>query len=79
MSAVGTPEPDGLSWKELLAILKGVAERHRIVGFDIMELSPKEGPTACAFTAAKLTYKLMGYALESPRMRHFERSEESLS
>ena len=70
MSAVGTPEPGGLLWKELLAILKGVAERHRIVGFDIMELSPREGPTSCAFTAAKLTYKLMGYALESPISRH---------
>lgn len=65
MSAVGTPEPGGLQWQELLAILKGVADRHRIVGFDIMELSPKEGPTACAYTAAKLTYKLMGYAIDS--------------
>ena len=27
-----------------------------------MELAPPEGPVSCAYTAAKLAYKLMGYA-----------------
>lgn len=63
MPAVGTPEPGGLSWQETLGILRAVAQRSRIVGFDIMELAPNEGPTHAAFTAARLTYKLIGYAL----------------
>lgn len=62
MSAVGTPEPGGMSWRGVTTLLRYVAERKRIVGFDIVELSPDEGPEACAFTAAKLAYKLIGYA-----------------
>ena len=62
MSAVGTPEPDGLLWDEVLNIIKPVAEQKHIVGFDLMELCPMEGPDACAFLAAKLAYKLIGYA-----------------
>jgi agmatinase len=62
MPAVGTPEPGGMTWAEVTALLRAVAAKKRIVGFDVTELSPGEGPEACAFTAAKLTYKLIGYA-----------------
>ena len=62
MAAVGTPEPGGLGWWEALAILRAVGERRRIVGFDVVELSPAEGPEACAYTAAKLVYKVIAYA-----------------
>ena len=62
MAAVGTPEPGGMTWAEVTALLRAVAAKKRIVGFDVTELSPGEGPEACAFTAAKLTYKLIGYA-----------------
>jgi len=61
MSAVGTPEPGGLGWYEVLSLLRVVAQRKRIVGFDLVELCPGEGPLACAFLAAKLAYKLIGY------------------
>lgn len=63
MSAVGTPEPGGMLWHELLALLRTVSQKARIIGFDIVELSPPQGPPACAFTAAKLAYKLIGYSL----------------
>ncbi len=62
MPAVGTPEPGGMGWWEVLGLLRAVAERRRIVGFDVMELAPPEGPESCAYTAAKLAYKLMAYA-----------------
>jgi agmatinase len=62
MAAVGTPEPGGMSWSQVTGLLRAVAERRKIVGFDITELSPGEGPEACSFTAAKLAYKLIGYA-----------------
>ncbi len=61
MSAVGTPEPGGLGWYEILGLLRAVAQRRRIVGFDLVELCPGEGPPACAFLTAKLAYKLIGY------------------
>ena len=62
MAAVGTPEPGGLGWWEALRILRAVGERRRIVGFDVVELAPGEGPESCAYTAAKLAYKLIAYA-----------------
>ena len=66
MSAVGTPEPGGMGWWEALRILRAVGERRRIVGFDIVELAPDEGPEACAYTAAKLVYKLFAYGTARP-------------
>lgn len=65
VAAVGTPEPGGLTWDEVTSLLRTVGERRDIVGFDVTELSPAEGPEAGALTAAKLTYKLMGYATSS--------------
>ena len=66
MSAVGTPEPGGMSWWDAIALLRAVSRRRRIVGFDLVELSPEEGPVACSSTAARLAYKLMGYAQSPP-------------
>ena len=65
MSAVGTPEPGGMLWHEILALLRAVSREANIIGFDIVELCPPEGPAACAFTAAKLAYKLVGYATQN--------------
>jgi agmatinase len=65
MSAVGTPEPGGLSWQQVLELLRAVARNKKIVGFDLTELCPREGPNSCAFLAAKLAYKLIGYATSS--------------
>ncbi|MBI4338747.1 MAG: agmatinase [Chloroflexi bacterium] len=62
MPAVGTPEPGGMGWYQILTLLRRVAERRHIVGFDLVELAPREGPASCAYLAAKLAYKLMGYA-----------------
>jgi len=63
MAAVGTPEPGGLTFDEVSDLLEAVARGHRIVGFDVTELAPAEGPAACAQLAAKLTYRLIGLAL----------------
>ena len=62
MAAVGTPEPGGMSWNQVTGLLRAVAESRRIVGFDVCELAPREGPVACTYTAAKLVYKLIAYA-----------------
>lgn len=62
MAAVGTPEPGGMGWYQLTSLLRGVAESRQIVGFDVCELSPGDGPPACSYTAAKLVYKLLAYA-----------------
>jgi agmatinase len=61
MPAVGTPEPGGLDWYQVCELLKEVATRHDVVGFDVNELAPIPGLTAPNFLAAKLVYKLLSH------------------
>lgn len=64
MPSVGTPEPGGLGWYEVLDLLKTVAENRKIVGADVVELSPIPGLIAPNFLAAKLVYKIINYILK---------------
>ncbi|NQT29786.1 MAG: agmatinase [Candidatus Saganbacteria bacterium] len=59
--AVGTPEPGGMTWFEVLDLLKSVCKNKNVVGFDVVELSPRKGDIASDFTVAKLIYKIIGY------------------
>ncbi|MBX3372319.1 MAG: agmatinase [Phycisphaeraceae bacterium] len=63
LPATGTPEPGGLSWYEVNELVRRVAARRRIVGFDVVELLPMEGHHASAFTAAKLVYRILSEIL----------------
>jgi len=65
MPAVGTPEPGGLHWYEVLKLLRSVCQARDVVGADIMELCPQPGNIAPDFFAAKLAYKLLAYRFES--------------
>lgn len=70
MPATGTPEPGGLSWAEITALLRAVAERRRVVAADVVELSPIPGMVAPSFLCAKLVYKLLTYRFASdPRAK----------
>jgi agmatinase len=62
MPAVGTPEPGGLGWDPVCALLKKVCGQKRVVGFDVNELAPIPGLGAPNFLAAKLVYKLLGFS-----------------
>jgi len=61
MPATGTPEPGGLYWRDVLRLLKQVADSCTIRGFDIVELAPIPGNIGPDFMTAKLIYRLMGY------------------
>jgi agmatinase len=61
MPAVGTPEPGGLSWYEMLALLRAVTAARRVVGCDLVELCPIPGMIAPNFLCAKLVYKILTY------------------
>lgn len=61
MPAVGTPEPGGLGWYDLLAVLRAVTARCRVVGFDVMELCPIPGMIAPDFLAARLVHKILAH------------------
>jgi len=59
--AVGTPEPGGLYWEEVLDLLDAVFSRHEVIAFDAVELCPHETDRASSFTAARLVYKVLQY------------------
>lgn len=61
MPAVGTPEPGGLSWYEMLGLLRRVIDSRRVVGCDLVELCPMPGNVAPNFLCAKLIYKILSY------------------
>lgn len=61
MPSTGTPEPGGLLWYETLDFLKQVFEEKNVVGFDIVELMPREEDKSSDFLAAKLYYKMLSY------------------
>ena len=61
MPSTGTPEPGGLSWYEVLDLLKMVIEQKKLVGLDIVELCPNDNDKAPDFLAAKLIYKILSY------------------
>lgn len=64
MPAVGTPEPGGLSYPDLLAIVQTVILESDVIAFDVVELAPRPALHYADFTAAKLVYKLFSRILK---------------
>lgn len=64
--ATGTPEPNGLSWPQVLEIIGIVAESAgRVLGVDCVELAPIPGHHASEFIIAKLVYKTMNIVMDA--------------
>jgi len=61
MPSVGTPEPGGMGWYETLELLKGLAEKKDVLGFDAVELAPMPANISPDFLTAKLVYKFLNY------------------
>ncbi|MGQ9617808.1 MAG: agmatinase [Candidatus Aminicenantia bacterium] len=59
--SVGTPEPGGLKWKEVISILKNLTKRKKIIGADITELAPQPYNHYSEYAIAKLIYKLISF------------------
>lgn len=59
MPSTGTPEPGGLSYREVITLLRRVIKDHRVVGLDVVELCPNPTAKASDFLAAKLIYQFL--------------------
>jgi len=59
--ATGTPEPGGLGWYQVLALLKRLFLERDVIGMDIVELAPLGGLHGPDVLTAKLAYKSIGY------------------
>lgn len=67
----GAAEPDGLSFRELRALLFAVAAKSEVVGFDVVEVNPMlDLPSdATSFLAAQLLIEFLGRCVEHPMYR----------
>jgi agmatinase len=61
LPATGTPEPGGLTYYDVLHLLRKVTVKKNLVGFDVMELCPNEHSKPSDFLASKLIYQLLSY------------------
>ena len=61
MPSTGTPEPGGLTYVELIDLLREVARRKQVVGFDLVELAPHPEFVFPDYTAARIVYKLITF------------------
>jgi agmatinase len=62
------PEPGGLSYRQLRAILVEVARRGKVIGFDVVELNPSRDPAgATARVATWIIAHFLSEIFEQPR------------
>jgi agmatinase len=59
--STGTPEPGGLDWYQIIGLLRTVAQKRHVVGFDVVELMPNKYNKAPDFVAAKLVFQFLSY------------------
>jgi len=60
----GTPVPGGLTYRQVVELIKRVGAEKNVVAADINELAKIEGSVVSEFTAAKLATKLFVYCLK---------------
>jgi agmatinase len=65
MPSVGTPEPDGFQYSDILELVKKANERTNIVGFDVVELCPNDLNKAPDFMVAKLIYQILSFRFQT--------------
>jgi len=64
MPATPMPEPDGLTWAEVVGLIRKIAAKKNIVGCDITEHAPISGLNAPSIMCAQLAYKMIGLKFE---------------
>ncbi len=64
MPSTGTPEPGGFLWDETLILIKEISKHCKVIGFDVVELSPNKNIRFPDFLIAKLIYKMLNYFME---------------
>lgn len=67
MPDTGTPEPGGLSWFELINLLKSVIKEKTIVGFEVVELRPSKNSATSSYITARIIYKIITYIIKYNR------------
>ncbi len=70
LPSTGTPEPDGLTYRDLIRTIQAIAKEHTIVGLDVVELCPNPAAKASDFLAAKLIYQILSIIFNLQSITH---------
>jgi agmatinase len=68
MPGTGTPEPGGLSYRQLIRLIEKLGKKRHVIGSDINEVMPIEGFHVSEFTAAKIASKVIVYCTETGKI-----------
>jgi len=70
MPSTGTPEPGGLGWYQVTRLLKAVAEKKNLAGFDVTELCPSPSNRSPDALAAKLVATILNYKFQEIKFKN---------
>lgn len=62
----GTPEPGGLSYRQLVRLIRAIGRSRTVVAADITELVKIDGTQVSEFTAAKIATKMFVHLFDRP-------------
>ena len=65
--AVGTPEPGGLSWEEIMEAFKFIFAQKQVVAMDFVELCPRDNDETSNFISARIIYEAISFYLKFKR------------
>jgi agmatinase len=61
MPAVNAPVPGGLSYRQVIDLMHGLAQKSEIQGFDLVEFAPEKDMNGlAALTAARIVWNMIG-------------------
>ena len=63
LPGTGTPEPGGLSYRQLVRLIKVIGAQRQVVAADVTELTKIRDSQVSEFTAAKIVMKILVYCL----------------
>ncbi len=63
LPSTGTPQPDGLTWKQAMAVLRAVMsnQKCRMRGADVVEFIPDPNPPGCDTVPCKIISRMLAY------------------
>ncbi len=68
LPGTGTPEPGGLSYRQLLSLMRTLFRERNVIAMDVVEVMPVPGQVVSEFTAARIAYKGIVYRLFQDRL-----------
>ncbi len=68
IAETGTPVPGGLQFYQALNLIQTLLKGRNLIGFDVVELAPKEHSHVAEFATANLVYKLMALTIKSKNL-----------